>query len=198
MYAMCGVIDGRARVEGDLKILATIVEGINTGKVDRRRRHVYFWLQRETRDLLYCQTRLNIPLRSSKAWLLTVHVCDPASYTSVLILPSPSLHLPLHTPSPTALNPANPPPNPPALPSPVGLFSTFPCPLTPSTTLSSPVSTTTPPTIISPSTACSVSKLKIRSNSQTFSNRRSSASTNTWIRSRRASGDSVEVDIRMK
>lgn len=85
----------------------------------------------------------------------------------------------------------NPPttPYPSVAPNPTSLlFFTVPCALTPLTTLSNPVSTTTPPTIISPSVACSVSKLKIRSNSQTFSNRRSRASTKTWIRSSRARG----------
>ena len=87
-------------------------------------------------------------------------------------------------------------PTPPVAPS--LLLVTLPCSLTPLTTLSSDVSITTPPTIISPKQACSVSKLNIRSNSQTFSNSRSKASTNTWIRSRRARGLSVEVDIIMK
>lgn len=102
-------------------------------------------------------------------------------------------HLPAHMPLP------NPPtlPKPPAA-TPTGLFLTVPCILTPSTTFSSPVSTTTPPTIISPNVACSVSKLKIRSSSHTFSKRRSSACTKTWMRSRSASGDSVDVLIRMK
>jgi len=96
-------------------------------------------------------------------------------------------------------NPApNPAPNPPLLPSLTGLFATFPCPLTPSTTLSNCVSITTPPTIISDSVACSVSKLKIKSNSQTFSNNLSSASTYTCIKSISASGDSVEVEMMMK
>ena len=105
-----------------------------------------------------------------------------------------SLHRPAHTPSPL--------PNPPRLSPPLlsftGLFATLPWALTPSTTLSSCVSTTTPPTIISPRVACSVSKLKMRSSSQTFSNRPSRAWTKTWIRSSSASGDSVEVDMTMK
>jgi hypothetical protein len=40
--------------------------------------------------------------------------------------------------------------------------------------------------------------LNIRSNSQTFSKRPSSACTKTWIRSSSARGDSVEVEITMK
>jgi hypothetical protein len=120
-----------------------------------------------------------------------------ASKTPQRIKMKPARHRPLHTKSPPLKTP---PPlgPPPPLPSFTGLFATFPWLFTPSTTLSSPVSTTTPPTIISPSTACKVSKLKIRSSSQTFSKRRSRASTKTWIRSRRARGDSVDVDIRMK
>jgi hypothetical protein len=111
----------------------------------------------------------------------------------------PAHHRPVQTPPPFPKAPVKPCPIAliPPWPSP-GLFTTLPCALTPSTTLSKPVSTTTPPTIISASVACNVSKLKIKSNSHTFSKRRSSASTKTWIRSRRASGDSVEVDMIMK
>lgn len=104
------------------------------------------------------------------------------------------LHLPAQTPSPLP----NPPRLRPPLPSLTGLFATRPCALTPSTTLSSCVSTTTPPTIISPRVACSVSKLKIRSSSHTFSKRPSRAWTKTCIRSSSASGDSVDVDIIIK
>ena len=100
------------------------------------------------------------------------------------------------------LNPPLPnPPQPARAPRPLpsrGLLIIGPCSFTPLTTLSKPVSTTTPPTIISPNTACKVSKLKIRSNSQTLSKKLSRASTNTWIRSIKARGDSVEVLMRMK
>ena len=52
----------------------------------------------------------------------------------------------------------NPLPNPSIAPNPTSLrFVTLPCSLTPLTTLSKPVSTTTPPTIISPKQACKVS-----------------------------------------
>ena len=81
---------------------------------------------------------------------------------------------------------------------PTGLFATLPWLRTPSTTLSRFVSMTTPPTIISPSAACNVSKLNIRSSSQTFWNSLSRASTKTWIKSSKASGDSVVVLIKMK
>lgn len=127
-------------------------------------------------------------------------------------LPAPLLHLfpllfffffylnlpqpPLTANAPLPTTPG--PPAPPPLPPPTGLFLNPPPSLTPATTFSSPVSTTTPPTIISPRTACKVSKLKIKSNSQTFSNNRSRASTKTWIKSSKAKGDSVEVEIRMK
>jgi len=69
-------------------------------------------------------------------------------------------HLPAHMPAPI-----------PGRLELTGLFATLPCALTPSTTFSLPVSTTTPPTIISPSTACNVSKLKIKSSSHTSSKR---------------------------
>lgn len=62
-------------------------------------------------------------------------------------------------------------------PSLTGRLATVPCALTPCTMRSRLVSITTPPIIISESVACSVSKLKIRSSSQTFSNSLSSAST---------------------
>jgi hypothetical protein len=104
-------------------------------------------------------------------------------------------HLPVQTPPSPLPKPAKPMPT---LPSLTGLFATVPCALTPSTTLSRCVSTTTPPTIISPRVACSVSKLKMRSSSHTFSKRPSRAWTKTCIRSRRASGDSVEVEMTMK
>jgi hypothetical protein len=68
-------------------------------------------------------------------------------------------------------------PKPPLLPSLTGLFATRPWLFTPSTTFSNCVSTTTPPTTISASVVCSVSKLNIKSSSHTFSNNRSSAST---------------------
>lgn len=100
-------------------------------------------------------------------------------------------HLPAHP------NPLPPRPIPPPR-SLTGLFATLPCNLTPSTTFSNCVSTTTPPTTISLNVACNVSKLKIRSNSQTFSNSLSSASTYTCIRSIRARGDSVDVEMMMK
>ncbi|KAG7114571.1 hypothetical protein HYQ46_011304 [Verticillium longisporum] len=58
-----------------------------------------------------------------------------------------------------------------------GRFATVPCARTPATMRSRFVSTTTPPTIISPSAACRLSKLKIRSSSQTFSKSLSSDST---------------------
>lgn len=119
-------------------------------------------------------------------------VTDIFSYLS--IVPQPP-HRPAHTPP-------SPRPNPPRLnplfPSFTGLFATLPCALTPSTTLSSCVSTTTPPTISSPRVACSVSKLKMRSSSQTFSKRPSSACTKTWMRSSSANGDSVDVEMMMK
>ena len=116
------------------------------------------------------------------------------------IPPSPNVAaMPLPNPLPISCIP--PPPEPePLLPSLTALLLPFPPStlLTPSTILSSPVSTTTPPTIISLRTACNVSKPKMRSSSHTFSKRRSSASTKTWMKSRRASGDSVEVLIIMK
>lgn len=99
--------------------------------------------------------------------------------------------------------PAKPEPRPRPLPESLALTAfRRPCvpslTLTPSTIFSRLVSTTTPPTIISLSTACSVSKPKIRSSSQTFSKSLSRASTKTWMKSIRASGDSVDVDMRMK
>lgn len=102
------------------------------------------------------------------------------------------LPIPANPSTPTAIDPT------PAPPTSLPLLATFPCSLTPLTTLFNPVSTTTPPTIISPRHACSVSKLKIKSNSHTFSKSWSRASTKTRIRSMRARGDSVEVEIRMK
>lgn len=99
--------------------------------------------------------------------------------------------------------PANPLPLPSELPE-SRAFTAFRLPFapslvfTPSTIFSRFVSTTTPPTTISLSTACRVSKPKIRSSSQTFSKSLSRASTKTWMKSSRASGDSVEVEIKMK
>lgn len=111
-------------------------------------------------------------------------------YTNILMLGSRlsfgchgEYHLPCQTKfPPIPWNPAAaiaPSPAPPPLldPSLTGLLVTAPCALTPATMRSIFVSITTPPTIISPSVACSVSKLKIKSSSQTFSNNLSSAST---------------------
>jgi hypothetical protein len=81
-----------------------------------------------------------------------------------------------HRPCQTKFPPIpRPDPNPAVRPSLAGRLATAPCALTPATIRSSFVSMTTPPTIISASVACSVSKLKIRSNSHTFSKSRSSA-----------------------
>lgn len=80
-------------------------------------------------------------------------------------------HLPVQTPIP------NPAPRPELLPSFTGLFTIVPCDLTPATIRSKLVSITTPPLIISPNVACSVSKLKMRSSSHTFSKSLSRAST---------------------
>lgn len=124
-----------------------------------------------------------------RSWILPWDLHRPAQIPSPL--PNPPKVRPPMTPPP-------PPPPPIFFPSFTGRFATRPCALTPCMTLSSCVSTTTPPTIISPSVACRVSKLKIRSSSHTFSKSPSSACTKTWIRSRRARGDSVEVDMTMK
>lgn len=84
------------------------------------------------------------------------------------------VYLPAHAKFPVIPNPA---PIPVLRPSLTGRLATVPCALTPATILSRLVSITTPPIIISESVACSVSKLKMRSSSQTFSNNLSRAST---------------------
>ena len=128
----------------------------------------------------------NFNCRLGQLWehLYTEHAfiimaCDIARhrfmYHHSLLCAGFSCHTPL-SPKPPKIPLPNPADLPPVLPV---LLMILPCSLTPLTTLSSPVSTTTPPTIISPSTACSVSKWKIKSSSQTFSKSRSRASTNT-------------------
>jgi hypothetical protein len=114
-------------------------------------------------------------------------------HRQVLLVP------PVAQPRPTKAPPALPRLPPPSRALTALLFPFVPSLLrTPSTIFSKFVSTTTPPTTISPKTACSVSNPKIRSSSQTFSNSLSRASTKTCIKSSRASGDSVLVEIRMK
>jgi hypothetical protein len=121
-----------------------------------------------------------------------------------VVLATLGLHRPAHMPSPPPrpsppkVRPPRPPLPPPPLLSFTGRFATLPWAFTPLMTCSSCVSTTTPPTIISPSVACRVSKLKIKSSSHTFSKRPSSAWTKTWIRSRSARGDSVDVLMTIK
>jgi hypothetical protein len=114
-------------------------------------------------------------------------------HRQVLLVP------PVAQPRPTKAPPALPRLPPPSRALTALLFPFVPSLLrTPSTIFSKFVSTTTPPTTISPKTACSVSNPKIRSSSQTFSNSLSRASTKTCIKSSRASGDSVLVEIRIK
>jgi len=114
-------------------------------------------------------------------------------HRQVLLVP------PVAQPRPTKAPPALPRLPPPSRALTALLFPFVPSLLrTPSTIFSKFVSTTTPPTTISPKTACSVSNPKIRSSSQTFSKSLSRASTKTCIKSSRASGDSVLVEIRMK
>jgi hypothetical protein len=106
---------------------------------------------------------------------------------------------PVAQPRPTKAPPALPRLPPPSLAFTARLLPFAPSLLrTPSTIFSRLVSTTTPPTTISPRTACSVSNPKIRSSSQTFSNNLSRASTKTCIKSSKARGDSVLVEIRIK
>lgn len=121
-------------------------------------------------------------------------VCSVVSdYRQVLLVPL------VAQPRPTNAPPALPRLPPPSRALTALLFPFVPSLLrTPLTIFSKFVSTTTPPTTISPKTACSVSNPKIRSSSQTFSNSLSRASTKTWIKSSRASGDSVLVEIRIK
>jgi hypothetical protein len=121
-------------------------------------------------------------------------VCSVVSdHRQVLLVPL------VAQPRPTKAPPALPRLPPPSRALTALLFPFVPSLLrTPLTIFSKFVSTTTPPTTISPKTACSVSNPKIRSSSQTFSNSLSRASTKTWIKSSRASGDSVLVEIRIK
>jgi hypothetical protein len=122
------------------------------------------------------------------------HVCLVVlGHLQVLLVP------PVAQPRPTKAPPALPRLPPPSRALTARLFPFVPSLLrTPSTIFSKFVSTTTPPTTISPKTACSVSNPKMRSSSQTFSNSLSRASTKTCIKSSRASGDSVLVEIRIK
>ena len=89
-------------------------------------------------------------------WQRTGSICSSNQWHScnIIIMQSvsaPHARAPLH-PFPKPLLIPSIAPKPASL-----LLATFPCSLTPLTTLSRPVSTTTPPTIISPKQACSVS-----------------------------------------
>lgn len=142
--------------------------------------------------------RLSNPAIGREAQLLKT----PLNSANTHPMPVPMMRVCLcvnHLPGQTKLLPMpKPAPRPVLLDSLMGRLATVPWALTPATMRSRFVSMTMPPTIISLRVACSVSKLKMRSSSQTFSNSLSKASTYTWMRSSRASGDSVDVEMTMK